>query len=89
MSDTSETKWHLDKRVPLAIIFGMFLQFGGFIWMVSQMRSDIDANTTWRVTNGQLVERLATLEERVAGVKDGVSELKDILLNGKDYALPK
>jgi hypothetical protein len=34
--------WHLDKRVPISIIFVLVAQVLGGLWYVSELRRDID-----------------------------------------------
>lgn len=36
--------WHLDKKVPLGLIFTVLLQFAGFIWFASQVTSQVETN---------------------------------------------
>jgi Tfp pilus assembly protein PilO len=38
-------KWHLDKRVPVAIIVTMLVQFGGLVWWVSSQSKTIEHHT--------------------------------------------
>jgi hypothetical protein len=35
--------WHLDKRVPVAIIFALLIQTAGAVWWASAMTSNIAA----------------------------------------------
>ena len=43
----TEQPWHLDKRVPVALIFAMIIQFAGLVsggvWFASKLDSKIDA----------------------------------------------
>lgn len=34
--------WHLDKRVPVSIIVVLLMQFVAGLWVVAEMRKDID-----------------------------------------------
>lgn len=36
--------WHLDKRVPVALIVAMFLQLIGFVWSYAILTSKVDTN---------------------------------------------
>lgn len=42
----TEQQWHLDKRVPIALIIAIILQVGGAVYWASKMESRIEANTT-------------------------------------------
>lgn len=43
MSDETQG-WHLDKRVPVALIVAMFLQLIGFVWSYAILTSKVDTN---------------------------------------------
>ena len=34
--------WHLDKKVPLSLIFAMLVQAGAIIWMIADIRKDVE-----------------------------------------------
>ena len=36
--------WHLNKSVPLTLIFGLMIQGAAIVWTVSMMMSDIEGN---------------------------------------------
>lgn len=38
-----DSKWHLDKKVPIAIIVTLVLQLAGFGWMASKLDSRIES----------------------------------------------
>lgn len=42
MSEFSREHWHLDKRVPLALIVTIFLQTAGAIWWAASMSERMD-----------------------------------------------
>ena len=35
--------WHLDKRVPLSLIFAVFVQTATVVWFITDLRKDVDA----------------------------------------------
>lgn len=37
--------WHLSKSVPISIIIGLVMQFGGFVWFASQQTQQVAHNT--------------------------------------------
>jgi hypothetical protein len=84
MADRSEPEsWHLDKKVPIALIGVALIQFGGFIWFAS------DSNTRLGIVEKRLEatapqsDRLTRVETRVeiiqSDVKDIKSDLKALL----------
>jgi hypothetical protein len=38
-----DSKWHLDKKVPISIIVAMFAQFGGGLWFISKLDARVVA----------------------------------------------
>jgi len=50
----SDDSWHLNKSVPITLIFGLIVQGAAIVWTVSMMMSDIEDNS----------EEIIALEER-------------------------
>lgn len=63
--DPDTREWHLDKRIPVALIAATFIQFGGFVWFVATMNAKVD----------QVVEDVVDLKE---DYKEVISERDDI-----------
>jgi len=51
-----DRRWHLDKRIPVAILITLLFQTMGFVWVVAKMSAQIDTNT-------RDIARLTTLVE--------------------------
>lgn len=43
MGPSHDKHWHLDKKVPVTIIFAIVIQTLGFIWIGSAWKADVDA----------------------------------------------
>ena len=43
MAPAYDQHWHLDKKVPITIIFAIVIQTLGFIWIGSAWKADVDA----------------------------------------------
>jgi hypothetical protein len=68
--------WRLDKRVPIAVVMSILIQFGGVMWWVSNVSSSV-TSTQDRVTkleavsatNGAMMAQvqvlMARLDERI------------------------
>lgn len=37
-----EDQWHLDKKVPLSLIFAMLVQAGMVIWAIADIKKDVE-----------------------------------------------
>ena len=54
--------WHLNKSVPITLIFGLIVQCAAIVWTVSMMMSDIEDNS----------EEIIALEERMGRLETSV-----------------
>jgi hypothetical protein len=77
----SGRKWHLDKRVPIALIFAMLVQTGGIVWWgattsekVSVLKERLDAIAPQ-------ADRLTRVEVNIEAIKDSLTEIKQALRN--------
>lgn len=64
-------QWHLDKKVPIALLTALLIQFGGMMMYVGTLKSQTEDNGR-RITQleGQKVsERLSSLEAQVGDTK--------------------
>jgi hypothetical protein len=70
---TSRERWHLDKRVPIALMLGLLMQGTGAIWWAAQFEARFEASVrrierleTQRLADDAqtqiLVQRLARIE---------------------------
>ena len=82
MSGQSEP-WHLDKRVPIALIFTIALQTAAAIWWAANINSRLDFN---EVSDASQDSRLQSLEQIVqsqqvaaAGVAAQIGAIRETL----------
>ena len=54
--------WHLNKSVPITLIFGLIVQGAAIVWTVSMMMSDIQDNA----------EDIVAIEQRMGRLEDSV-----------------
>lgn len=66
-SDT-ESRWHLDKKVPITLIVALFLQFLGGIWFMSKLEARILALETVTVDQRQRDDRQDTATREAAAL---------------------
>ena len=68
--DMPEQEWHLDKRVPIAMILALVLQVGAAVYWASKMESRIEANTA-RI---EIVDRdLTRIGRQMMGVTEAAN----------------
>lgn len=79
MIDTSDSSWHLDRKVPVAIIITILLQTGGVIWWGATATERLNALEHKVDLAAPQADRLTKVETRLEAVQDGISEIKSIL----------
>lgn len=79
--------WHLDKKVPVALILTIAVQTGAFIWWLSAQSARLETvaaenaaqdsriNTLEGTTNAQAVNS-ATVAAQIAAVRESLQEIK-------------
>lgn len=60
-------KWHIEKGVPLALVYMMAAQLAGGVWFAAAVFKEVESNTRRITTVEQqrVSERLATLEAQM------------------------
>jgi Tfp pilus assembly protein PilO len=82
----AENHWHLDKRVPVAIIVAIFLQTAGAIWWAATIEGRVTANEaqiirldardeTMRVAAQTQAVQLGRIEEQLTGMRTDIARL--------------
>ena len=78
--------WHLDKRVPLALILTIAIQTGAALWFMATLsaqvgvnsvaiaRLDVRTSTVEIIGQAQAVQ-LGRIEEQISGVRSDLSRL--------------
>lgn len=67
-------KWHLDKRVPVSIIVVLLMQGAGGLWVIADMRKDID------VLKVQMIDSRDREKTRDAQLESTVRQLRGDML---------
>ena len=85
MSAPTKESWHLDKKVPLSLIFAMLIQAAMVIWAVADIKKDVeilksrvatqqDRDDRQDKTLGEVVSRLQIQLERMDAKLDRLIE---------------
>ncbi len=75
-----KNEWHLDKKVPLSLIFAMLVQAAMVVWAIADIKKDVEV---LKAAMAQQVDRdnrqdRATYEA-VALVREDIREVKALL----------
>lgn len=71
MNTPTDNNWHLDKKVPIALLLALLAQFGVVMVFIGELKTQGQENTRRiSVLEGQRIsERLSSLEAQVADAK--------------------
>ena len=76
---SAEESWHLDKKVPIALIFAILLQTVAFAWWGATLTARVDFLERQIAENQGQGDRIVRLEEQMKYIAEGVTEIKMIL----------
>lgn len=71
--------WHLDKRVPIALIVAIAIQTGGMIWWASGITERVNTLERRADQAAPQGDRLTRVEVKIEAIQEGVMEIKRIL----------
>jgi|TARA_R110000782_G_scaffold124184_1_gene215732 Tfp pilus assembly protein PilO len=82
----SEEPWHLNKSVPLTLVFTIAVQTVALVWFISQLNSTVDSNTRDIIrvqTEVKVMERtvqtqavsMARIDENIKAIRDAVDKM--------------
>tara|TARA_R110002153_G_scaffold124969_1_gene271725 strand:- start:208 stop:474 length:267 start_codon:yes stop_codon:yes gene_type:complete len=82
----SEEPWHLNKSVPLTLVFTIAVQTVVFVWFISQLNSTVVSNTKDIIrvqTEISVMERtvqtqavsMARIDENIKAIRDAVDNM--------------
>jgi hypothetical protein len=74
-----DSNWHLDKKVPIALILAMAMQTAGVVWWGATTSERLSALERKADAAAPQAERLARVETKLEAVQNGISEIKSIL----------
>lgn len=75
-----ENEWHLDKKVPLSLIFAMLVQAAMVIWAIADIKKDVEvlkAAMVQQIDRDNRQDRAGA--EAVALVREDLREVKSML----------
>lgn len=76
---TDESRWHLDKRVPIALIVTLIIQTGGAIWWASSIASRVSSLEERVITAADQPGRIIKLETQIDNLTRLMGRIEDKL----------
>ncbi|MBX9596137.1 MAG: hypothetical protein K2X46_17360 [Roseomonas sp.] len=82
--------WHLDKRVPIALILAVAVQTAGMVWWAGQLSARVDqhaamiadlrlADTAQMIDSRRTSDALARMDERLKAQTDILNDIKNAI----------
>lgn len=79
MSDNKTDKWHINKSIPLALLFTMFIQVMGLTWWAAGVNFQVNQNKHDLEVLRSSHEKVLRMEAIMEGVLIEVRELRSDL----------
>lgn len=76
MSDSTREPWHLDKRVPVALIFAILLQTGAGFWWAASINERVNNLELFRQDSKNAASDIAVMKVEIVNLKGQISDLK-------------
>lgn len=78
--DTPEVEhWHVEKKIPLALIFAMAVQTVCLVAFISRLDSRVGALEKDSEAKAWQAERIIRIDERLTSLQTGLAEIKTLL----------
>ena len=79
MTDDRERNWHLDKRVPLALIFAIVCQTAAILIWGTRIDSRVEMLERQLSSSGSQGERIIRLEIKMDGIFQSLADIKALM----------
>lgn len=74
-----DARWHLDKRVPIALIVTIAVQTAGIVWWAAQATERIASLERRVEVSAPQADRLTRVEVKLETVTEGITEIKRLI----------
>lgn len=77
--DPASTSWHLDKRIPIALIVTLAVQTGLGIWWAADLSARVGQVERQQVATAPNSDRLTRVETRLEAVQQGIERIERLI----------
>lgn len=77
--DGNDKQWHLDKRVPIALIFAIAVQTGTFLVWGATLTTRVEHLERQQLLSAPQSDRLTRVETRIEAIQEGIGEIKRLI----------
>jgi hypothetical protein len=74
-----ESAWHLDRKVPIALIITIAMQTIGIVWFAAGLFYRVDALEKQQLASQPHSDRITRMEVKVESIERGVTEIKSLI----------
>lgn len=74
-----DRQWHLDRKVPIALIATLVIQTGTIIWWASSLSERVNTLERQAVAAAPQSERLTRVEVKIEAINEGITEIKRLI----------
>ena len=86
--ESEERRWHLDRRVPIAIIITLSIQTAAVVGWASKLDERVNVLEKSASAGAQQIERIVRLETKMDGVAEILNEIKILLRTKNASSVP-
>lgn len=76
-----ERHWHLDRKVPVALIVALAAQTVAMVWWAATLSIRVDQLEQKAVASAPQAERIIRLESKVDVIADKITEIRAAIVN--------
>lgn len=80
---SEDSRWHLDKRLPVAMICAILVQTATVIWWASGINERVGVLEKRIDASAPQADRITRLEVNIEVVKEGIGEIKQLIRKGQ------
>lgn len=77
--DPASRSWHLDKRVPVALLISLAVQTGAIIWWAAGITARLEQVERQQAASAPHSERLTRVETRLEAVQSGIERIERLV----------
>jgi len=77
--DPASQNWHIDKRIPVAIIVTIVMQSMAAVWFASGIAHRVENLERIQSASAPQGDRIIRLEERMTNLTEYIIEIRNIL----------
>jgi Tfp pilus assembly protein PilO len=76
MGEAEDRSWHLDRKVPIALIVAIAVQTASAFWWAASVSARVEYLENQVKSSSPYVEKVIRLESQLEAIKEGVTEIK-------------